>query len=225
MINPYCKDIKWTDRANDEMALITAVDEYNNCTLTLEGSITEHHLWHQPRNKKDKCETDGFLFKTLYVNHRELLNDIVEVFFPSLVFVPSRINERNTSEFFLFVTIQMIYKITWYREIEKSEYRGYSKASKKINEAELLLGYYGGEVINLQFPEHESETLLRLSNFLEKYRPNQSKKILQKIKDYFNIKSHKDTKQMKIHRGNQKVIKSFKEQGINSTSIPFKPIF
>ena len=211
MINVYDESIEWTKRANDEMSLRTMIDEL----LSICG-VSETFFKFEPRIDSVKGTKEDFLYFTLYRRHHELLNDIVEIFFPNLLFVPSQINKKRSSEFFLFTVINHIYDITWYQEIEKSRPRGYERENAKLDKALKIVGGYAdyskvGKLIH--FPTHQNETILNLSEILKRYRPRQEKKVIKCIKEYFKIKSLQDTKQIKIKKGNRKMNEVLKELG------------
>ena len=222
MIDLSSDKIEWTERANDEMGLATMIEELYNGRIAI--GLEEAYLKHEPRDIEIKSFKDALLFNTLYKRHREILLDIVEIFFPSLVFVPSQINKNGSSEFFLFIVIHEFYCITWYQEIENSRPRGYEKEKKKLNEAlNIVRGYTDGIKINeyIHFPKHKNEIILNLSELLKRCRPNQKEKIIKAIKKHFDIKSLKETKHIKMIKGNRKAIKHLKEEGIPITCIPF----
>ena len=215
MIDLCDKNIQWTERADDEMGLLTMIDELYNGTIVIK--FEENYLKYEPRNKIEKSQKDYLLFHTFYSRHHTLLNDIVEIFFPTLVFIPSKININSSSEFFLFMVINDIYNITWYQEIENSRPRGYEKEKKELYKALYIVKKYADYnkvTKHIDFPKHKNETLLSLSKFLKKYRPRQENKIIKAIKEYFNIKSLKDTKDMKIIKGNIKMIKTLEKRGL-----------
>ena len=214
MIDFTDESIEWTERANDQMGLLTMIDELYKVNIC---KFEEPFLKHEPRDIEEKSFKDCLLFNTFYNRHSTLLINIVEVFFPKfMVFVPSKINKKGTSEFFLFYVIHEIYCITWYQEIEKSRPRGYEKETKKLDKAlDIVRGYVDGNVGKLiRFPKHQNEILLSLSETLKKCRPNQEKKIIKLIKDYFEIKSLKDTKHISMIKANRELVKFLGKEGI-----------
>jgi len=227
MIDLSSDKIEWTKRANDEMGLATMIKELYDSNIVIK--FGEAYLKYEPRDIDTKSfRYDHLLLNTLYKRHREILLDIVEIFFPSLVFVPSQINKNGSSEFFLFIVIHEFYCITWYQEIENSRPRGYEKEKKKLNEAlNIVRGYTDGIKINeyIHFPKHKNEIILNLSELLKKHRPKQGERIIKAIKEYFDIKSLKETKHIKMIKGNRKAIKHLKEEGLETTCIPFKTTF
>ncbi len=209
------KNIEWTERANDQMGLQTMIDELYNANLCKFG---EPFLKLEPRGDFTKGIKEHFLFSTLYTRHKKLLMDIVEIFFPNLVFVPSQINKKGSSEYFLFIVINMVYSITWYQEIENRRPRGYEKENEKLEKALAIVSGYADytKVTKLiSFPKHQNEIVLSLSEILKKCRPRQEEKIIKLIKKHFNIKSLKDTKAMSIQRANVKCVVFLKEQGLS----------
>ena len=223
MIDLSSDKIKWTERANYEMSLGIMIEELYNGRIVV-GS-EENFLRHEPRDKDIKSYKDSLLLNTLYKRHKELLREIVKIFFPSSsLFVPSQMNKKGSSAFFLFIVIHEIYCITWYQEIENSRPRGYEKEKKKLDEAlAIVRGYEDGNRIlqYIHFPKHQNEIILNLSELLKKWRPNQKEKIIKAIKKHFKIKSLKDTKHIKMIKGNRKAIKHLKEEGMPITCIPF----
>jgi len=225
MIDLSSDKIEWTERANDEMGLATMIEELYNSRIVVE--FEEAYLKHEPRDIETKSfRYDHLLLNTLYNRHHELLNTIVKIFFPRYgsLFVPSQMNKKGSSEFFLFIVIHEIYCITWYQEIENSRPRGYEKEKKKLDEALAIVGGYGdgNKIIkHIHFPKHQNEIILNLSELLKKCRPNQKERIIKAIKEHFDIKSLKDTKHIKMIKGNRKVVKHLKEEGMPTTCIPF----
>jgi len=208
------ESIDWTERANDPMGLATMIDELYNSNLC---KFSEDFLRFEPRGDFTKGIKEHSIYYSLYTRHKELLLDIVEIFFPNLVFVPSQINKKGSSEFFLFIVIQNIYYITWYQEIEKSRPRGYEKENEKLNKAlDIIRGYavYREVTKLIDFPKHQNEIVLSLSAILKKCRPRQEERIIKLIKKYFDIKSLKDTKNIKIAKGNRKMIEFLKKEGL-----------
>jgi len=203
---------EWTNRANDEMSLMTMIDELykkDGIAKTVPIPIT---LKYEPIDG-----VDYYALRTLYSRHKELLNDIVSFFFHNLLFVPRKISTKDSSEFFMFTVIHDIYLITWYQEIENSKDRGYTKEKEKIDKAlEFIRKYSDYDMLTefIYFPKHQNATISYLSTFLKEHRPRQEEKIIKAIKEYFDIKSLKETNDMKTTRGNREVLDILKQRGI-----------
>jgi len=225
MIDLCDESIEWTKRANDEMSLMTMIDELYNSNIC---EFSDQFLKLEPRGDFTKGVKECSLHFTLYTRHHELLNDIVEIFFLNLIFVPSQINKKGSSEFFLFIIINHIYNITWYQEIEKSRPRGYEKEKAKLDKAlDIVRDYANSSKVgkHIHFPKHQNETILSLSAILRKYRPRQEKKIIKSIKEYFNIKSLKDTKYISMIKSNIKAVKVLEKEGLSNRLTLFKTNF
>ena len=91
----------------------------------------------------------------------------------------------------MFVTLYAIENIVWYQNIENSKPRGYEKTKREIIEAVKLLkdfGYSTPKTSTLDFPDHQNDTILYLENLFEKAkRIQQGKKVIDKLKTYFEI--------------------------------------
>ena len=227
MIDLTSESIEWTERANDEMGLLTMIDELYNSNIC---KFEEPFLRFEPRGDFTKGIIEHSIYFTLYKRHRKLLLDIVEIFFPTLLFIPSEINKKGSSEFFLFYVIHEIYCITWYQEIEKSRPRGYEKETEKLNKAkDIIRGYVDSFNDNVEkvirFPKHQNEIVLSLSETLKKCRPNQEKKIIKLIKGYFKINSLKDTKYMSMIKSNRKAMEFLEKEGVRHPLLSFKTNF
>ena len=202
MIDPNDKNIKWTLRANLDMTLLSMIDMLYKLELT-EG-YGERYDRHQPWNH----------YRKLYEDHKDLLNDIVEIFFPDLVFIPSNINQPKTNEFYMFTVINAIFYIVWYNNIEESSPRGYEKESRGLDNARYYLSRYLNitDLNNLiNYPSHRNENLEQLNDFfIDIKRVQQGQKILNAIKKYFGIDTITATREKKMVNANKKVLDKIK---------------
>ncbi len=202
MINPNDNNIKWTEKADMEMALTSMIDLLYKGELLNEYS--ERLDRHQPFNH----------YKELYKENKELLNSIVEIFFTG-TFKPSDINKQKTNEFYMWITINAIFYIVWYNNIENSKPRGYEKANKELNKARYYLsGFTDISSLNcmINFPNHRNETIEKLDEFFTEHkRTQQGKKIITAIKEHFNIKVITPTKHKKMINANKRMLEKIKK--------------
>ncbi|MEA2029152.1 MAG: hypothetical protein U9N49_09270 [Campylobacterota bacterium] len=197
------KTIKWKPRANEKMGLQTMIDELYGTKLT-EG-------WRQSSyDKYLRFESSDFYYEGLYNEHKELLGDIVEIFFPNLLFVPSKISDNTSQEFFMWCVFESILFIVWYQNMVKSKtQKGYKAVVEEMEEARYVLYKYVDNVKCLDnlitFPVQQNENIRNLEKFfVEHDRKHQIKKIIPKIKRHFGIDKLTVTK-------NEKILKSSKE--------------
>ena len=205
MINPNDTTIQWTQMAENDMPLISMIEHLYNLKLT--------------KRYEERLDRGGqpFLhYKVLYENHKELLNDMVEIFFPNLNFTPSQITIKNTNEYYLFEVINAIFYIVWYRNMENNRPRGYEKTLNELDQAlNYIYGYADCKEINklIHFPAHQNEIIERLeSYFIGIKRPQQGENVINKIKEYFGIKKLTATKYKKMINANKKVIEQLKKE-------------
>ena len=210
MDNLLNENIKWNNRANDEMSLATMVD-----TWLIEGDVTIPSIKYKPQ---DANESGLFGLNYLYKNHHAILIDMVEIFFPNLLFTPSNINQRNTYEFYLFTTIRAIHNVVWYNNIEKDRDRGYEKTLKEVDDALWVLSVIAGVertdmTREIHLPKNKNETIKDLEEYLTKHlKGDKPKEIILKIKQYFGIVKLTATKEQKMITANTKIKKRLMEE-------------
>lgn len=210
MINPYDKTIKWNTRANDKMSLATMVDTY-----LIEGNMTIPHIKYKPQ-EKNKSGLVGLNY--LYKNHHSILIEMVEIFFPNLLFTPSNINQEKTYEFYLFITIQAIHNVVWYNNIENDRDRGYEKTLKDVENALWVLSVIAGVERTkmtraIQLPKNKNETIKDLEEYLTTHlRGDKPKKIIFIVKKYFGIVKLTATKEQKMITANTKMKKQLMDE-------------
>ncbi len=207
MINPNDENLRWTDRADMEMALISMIE------LLYKGELIENYS--EEGRRFLLFDSSALLYKGFYKNYKELLNIIVEIFFPALNFTPSNINKKGEDEFYMFEVINAIFSIVWYNKIEKSRPRGYEKTLKELDNAlYYLYGYANCKKIDklIDFPAHQNETIQQIEDmFKEINRSQQGKKIVNSIKKYFGIEKVTSTKNKMMINNNKRIQEEIKE--------------
>ena len=186
----------WTEEANRDMT-IGRMFEYL-FTMKLTKSISAHSVE----------------YKKLYDGDKDFILEIIEIFFPDLNFIPSRISKKNTSEYYLFEVLSSIINIKKYYELEKSKKDGYSKEMKKYNASLTHIQKYS-EIIVVHdgFPQHKNETIVHLEQFFKSInRIQQGNKIIEQIKQHFGITRITQTKRMKCEKNISNFIKEETEQ-------------
>ncbi len=219
----FCKNIKWNDRANDMMGLQTMID----------SSLVDSKNWEIPAIRYKPCQllkpTDVFCLSVIYNDHKELLLELVDVFFPSGVFVPSEINKIGTDEYFLFKSISAVFDIVWFNNIEKSRKRGYVNFMKDVENAIFTLttiGDWRAIESTLQYPPHQNETIEKLVTlFVKNKRSRQGEKVIKLIKEHFKIIKVTATKSKKIVNGNKKFLEILKGHGLTDDELKKIPVF
>lgn len=206
MINPNDKCIQWTEKANEDMSLISMID------LLYKAELMEKYS--EDTKRFLTFDNSNFLYKGFYNEYNELLNTIVEIFFPEPVFIPSEINNNKTNEFYMWTTINAILYIVWYNKIEKSRPRGYEKIVKELDNAlYYLYGYANSKEVDklISFPAHQNEIIERLEDFfININRPQQGDKIIKEIKKDFKITKITATRKKKIINANKKIQEDIK---------------
>jgi len=200
MINQNDNTISWTNAANENMALVTLIDYLYDGKLI--KNYTEHHHPYQPN------------YETLYNNHKELLNDMSKIFCPQLI-KPSEINKKGSNEYDLFLVINSIFDIVWYRNIEKSGNRAYFKKRKELDKSKLFLLRYVKDHKTfdelIDFPFHEKETLKLLQEYLINKRLQQEPKVINAIKSHFGIRKITATNKQKKAKQISSMVKRIKK--------------
>ena len=218
MIKPNDNNIRWTQKADMEMTLTSMLD------LLYSDELMEGY-------KEYPYRLQPFLhYRELYKEHNNLLNDIVEMFFPLQNFTPSNINKQGKNEFYMFEVINAIFNIVWYYNIEKSRSRGYEKTLKEIEEARLYLsGYSDSSEMNklINFPMHKNETIQQLIDMFDSInRPQQGKNIIKLIKKYFKITTVTSTKNKEMIDANKRMLEKIKkDHNLTDEELHKHPIF
>lgn len=189
MIDISDKTLEWTKQADEDMGFSTMIDNYYKGKLL---SVIEFKLHpYQP----------DFFYQWIYENHKDLILDIVEIFFPMQVFTPKNINKGGTNEYHLFHVINQICNIEWFMRIEESSYKGYEKKKSAYDAARQIIIRYAKEPIPYDFPSHKNEIITELKEYFKHInRVPQGQKIIDAIKDEFDIKRATQTNAQKIDK-------------------------
>lgn len=217
----YNKDYVWNNRANDEMSILTMLDTY-----LFKNKVSIPMIKYRPY-RKENCRSGLFGLNDIYFNHKNFILEIVEIFFQDGLFIPSNLRNCKTNEFFLFQTLYTIHNIVWYQKIENDRTRGYERTKKEIDTALFSLAPFGDYSImreTIELPDHQNNTILVLEHIFKKSkRIQQGEKIIQKLKDYFEIKKLTATKEVKIINANKEMIEKLKKD-LNLTDEEVKKI-
>lgn len=200
MIDQYDKGLEWTHAAKSDMTFTSMIDAYYAGKLL--KKIDHKPLPYQPYH----------FYKWLYERHKDLVLDIVEIFFPELVFKPCDINDSNTNEFHLFRVINEICNIEWFLIIQDSSYKAYEKKKKEYDAAHMIIMRYAKGKTPYEFPAHKNEILTELKEYFSKMnRDRQGEKIIKAIKDEYDIKTATQTKAQKIDKSIKNLLNKAKK--------------
>lgn len=214
-----CDDsIQWTQLANQETALVSLISNARDISKYIKN-YSERLSRFQPWPH----------YEFLYKEHKDLLNDIVSIFFPTCTFIPSNINKNGTTEQYMWEIINAIFHIAWYNNIENSRPRGYEKTLNELEKARIYIsGYADSQKIDqlIDFPGHQNETLEQIENFfIQINRPQQGLKIADRIKKHFGITKVTATKKKKMINANKKFLENYKEKhGLTDEELKKVPI-
>jgi len=201
------KNRNWLPRANDEMILDTMLDELYSGRL-IEGFRQKRY------GKYLSFKSSIWFFRGLYDEHKALLLDVVEIFFPRLVFTPKEITNKYSQEFYMWLVIETILHIVWYQNMAKSGQKGYEKEEKKFKKALDKVREYAKNdkdlMRNFCFPAHQNEIIRNLEDFfIKNNREHQIKKIIPIIKIHFGIEKLTITKHKVLEQQTKELQKIF----------------
>ena len=223
MDNLFNCDLEWNENVKREMSLATMLDTY-----LYKEKISYPVKAHKPY-KTENCKSGLFGLNYIYSHHKDFVLELIEIFFPTLLFSPNEIRDPKSNEYHLFQTLWAVEQIVWYRNIESSRPRGYEKEKKRLENAINFISRYAdyGQIVNsIEFPPHQNEVLIALSDFFKrKGRKQQGDKIITKIKTYFKIDKITPTGQIKIKNANKRLYEKLEKRITDEESLAISRAF
>ena len=133
--------------------------------------------------------------KDIWKQHEELFIKVINKCKLDEEYIPEMLSTQGTDEDLLHRVFLSVVDIQWYQNIQAKGQKAYSNERKKVYDCQQFIQHYSDEIIKIDFPQHQNDTIRELEKNLQH---KNSEIAIRLLKEHFGIKVVTATRASKI---------------------------